>query len=530
MGELDTSSVEALYSEMLAGMRDGSLPNFSSTLVLVGIDRVRLARSNPVPTQSASIDYGLGLFEGESVLRVVGSDGESAVFFHPAVNVARLLWGARTKGFKHPEHSLEAVIGARMQLLALNNWILCEDGKTVKVNFASAGGKTDRVYVRSRLADMTNGVGLGNPVQFELGTSMMKVGLYLGEQAEKEGAALFLPVELTREGASLSTKSFANYDASKMARQQMRLHNEAVHAKIRKLNDEMKTVGLSAPDQFRADGIRCEVSRLEKLVCEDALLPQPDGRISEGTGENLFAVVRHGGSDVLVTPNVVEGKCLPGVTRSITLELARAEGIEMAEAMFSLPDSALEAVKLFTRSTGRGGLPIDLAGENVLGAFMTGNYAGLVCFTRVIVPKFHFDADGNKVFEGDGEVLKVGTEGTRSHVFTRLKELYKDVQAGRKMPWLNEDVRDWLTPQEIKELNEKGRQVIHMHAEQDVRMANDLKARGVEGVRASSVLELSIGLKAKPRDAQAFLRRVQMQREAVSAPFQRVGMGGFARR
>lgn len=528
MGEsLDRTAVEERFNAMFAGMVDGSLPNFSHTLVLVGTGRVRLARDNPVPTQSASIDYGLGLFEGESVLEVAGEAGESAVFFHPATNISRLFWGARTKGFAPPEHSLEAVIGARMQLLALNNWVT-SDGKIVSVDFSSKDGKTDKAYVRSRLFDSSNGIGLGVPVCFELGTRMMKVGLYLGEQAEREGAALFLPVDLTRESVSLSAKAFSNYDASKMARQQMCLHNAAVQAKITALNDSLKALGLSTPDQDRASSIRREVARLQSLICEDALLPQPDGRISEGTGENLFAVVRHKGSIVLITPNVVEGRCLPGVTRAITLELAQLEGIEQAEAMFSLPSSALDAVKLFAKESTRGSLPIELTGENVLAAFMTGNYAGLVCFTRVIVPKFHYDSDGNKVFEGDGKLLKVGTEGTQNPIFQRLKEVYKEVQAGKKMPWLNEDVCEWLTPAEIHELNEKGREIVRLHAEQDVRMAGELN--GVKGVRASSVLEFTIDLKARPRDAQAFLRRVQSQREAIAAPFQRVGLGGFVRR
>lgn len=67
---------------------------------------------------------------------------------------------------------------------------------------------------------------------------------------------------------------------------------------------------------------------------DEAILLANDGNVSEGTTSNVF-VVRGG---LLLTPELGSG-CLPGVMRGVVLDLAVADGIEVAEV--KLADHAL---------------------------------------------------------------------------------------------------------------------------------------------------------------------------------------------
>jgi branched-chain amino acid aminotransferase len=63
-----------------------------------------------------------------------------------------------------------------------------------------------------------------------------------------------------------------------------------------------------------------------KAGYDEAVLLNPRGYITDGTGENLF-LARDG---VLMTPPVSAG-CLGGITRDSMIQIARAEGIEVRE-------------------------------------------------------------------------------------------------------------------------------------------------------------------------------------------------------
>src|SRR5690606_36196856 len=58
----------------------------------------------------------------------------------------------------------------------------------------------------------------------------------------------------------------------------------------------------------------------------EALYVEQDGTLSEATTSNVFAV--RGGR--LVTPPIAAG-CLPGITRRLTMDLARRAGIRVVE-------------------------------------------------------------------------------------------------------------------------------------------------------------------------------------------------------
>ncbi len=65
-------------------------------------------------------------------------------------------------------------------------------------------------------------------------------------------------------------------------------------------------------------------SRAAKRGALEAIYVERDGTVSEGTTSNVF-LVRRG---ALVTPPIEAG-CLPGVTRSVVLQLARRAGLEL---------------------------------------------------------------------------------------------------------------------------------------------------------------------------------------------------------
>lgn len=77
---------------------------------------------------------------------------------------------------------------------------------------------------------------------------------------------------------------------------------------------------------------------------DDALMLDLHGFVAETNATNIF-IVRDG---VLVTPSA--DACLPGITRGIVLELARADGIEVVERNVSLSE-VYTADEVFTTGT-----------------------------------------------------------------------------------------------------------------------------------------------------------------------------------
>jgi branched-chain amino acid aminotransferase len=84
------------------------------------------------------------------------------------------------------------------------------------------------------------------------------------------------------------------------------------------------------PAQAKATGqyINSGLAKVEAIKAgyDDAIMLAPDGRIGEGTGENLF-IVREG---VLVTPPESSG-ILRGITRDSVMTIARDLGYEVSE-------------------------------------------------------------------------------------------------------------------------------------------------------------------------------------------------------
>ncbi len=86
--------------------------------------------------------------------------------------------------------------------------------------------------------------------------------------------------------------------------------------------------------------------RAAEAGCREAWLVDAEGLVTEGGGSNAYIVDRQG---KLVT-RPLGPSILPGVTRSVLLELARQDGIEVGERPFSL-EEALEAREALLSST-----------------------------------------------------------------------------------------------------------------------------------------------------------------------------------
>lgn len=81
-----------------------------------------------------------------------------------------------------------------------------------------------------------------------------------------------------------------------------------------------------------------------------SILLDHEGRVTEGAGYNLFALV----DSVLVTP---EGGVLKGVTRRTVLELAVRAGVAVREGAL-LEGELLRADEVFATSTAGGVMPV----------------------------------------------------------------------------------------------------------------------------------------------------------------------------
>ena len=107
-----------------------------------------------------------------------------------------------------------------------------------------------------------------------------------------------------------------------------------------------------------------QLAKMEALAngYTEAISLGPDGLVSEGTGQNVFAVR----DDVLITP-AVNGTLLPGITRDSILRIARDLGITVREQ--AIPrDLLYTADELFFTGTAAEVTPIRSVDRITVGA------------------------------------------------------------------------------------------------------------------------------------------------------------------
>jgi D-alanine transaminase len=69
--------------------------------------------------------------------------------------------------------------------------------------------------------------------------------------------------------------------------------------------------------------------------CREAWLIDQEGRVTEGSASNAYIVDAAG----RLTTHPLDARILGGVTRSVVLELARGDGLEVVERSFSLDEA-----------------------------------------------------------------------------------------------------------------------------------------------------------------------------------------------
>ena len=253
-----------------------------------------------------SLHYGSGVFEG---VRAFATDRGPAIF-RLGDHIDRMFLSAESVGMEIP-HSPDALCRA------------CVD--TVRDSGLAAA------YIRPICFYGDGGLGLhaqGLPVHAVV--AAWEWGEYLGSNS-------------TRDGIRLHT--------SKIVRD--RINRPLNHSKI----CGNYIYSAVAVREARAAG------------CDEALLLERDGRVSEGSGENLF-LVRDG---ALLTPEL--GSALDGITRRTIMELARAQGIEVRETRLDR-DDVLQSDEAFFTGTAADVTPIRELDGHAIGAGGAGPVTG----------------------------------------------------------------------------------------------------------------------------------------------------------
>ena len=119
------------------------------------------------------------------------------------------------------------------------------------------------------------------------------------------------------------------------------------------------------PPQAKVTGayINSAMAKLEatRNGYDEAVMLNPQGMVSEATGENLF-IVRDG---ELLTPPLIEGP-LPGITRSSIIDIARDLGMTVYETALTRSDLYL-AEEMFVTGTAAEVTPVREVDERILG-------------------------------------------------------------------------------------------------------------------------------------------------------------------
>ena len=109
------------------------------------------------------------------------------------------------------------------------------------------------------------------------------------------------------------------------------------------------------------------LARIEanRAGCDEALMLNLDGNVSEGSVDNIFIVT----NGVIATPPLADG-LLAGITRALIIDLAREAGLRVDEVSLTL-DDLLAADECFLTGTGAELVPVASIGEHRLPAAET---------------------------------------------------------------------------------------------------------------------------------------------------------------
>lgn len=276
-----------------------------------------------------SLHYGSGVFEG---LRAFATEQGPAIFRLP----------------EHTDRLFASAHGIAMTIPYSR-----DDINQACVDAVRANG-LETAYVRPICFYGAEGLGLhAEGLQVHAAVAAWEWGVYLGTEGLEKGIRVFTSsIVRDRVNAPLtSSKICGNYVYSAVA-----------------------------------------TAQAKQAGYDEALLLEADGRVSEGSGENLF-VVRDG---LLETPAL--GSALDGITRRTIIELAVEEGLEVRENRLTPEDVRHSAEAFFTGTA----------------------------------------AEVTPIRELDGHPIG---DGTRGPVTALLQQKYQDIVSGR-----SDRHRHWLTP------------------------------------------------------------------------------------
>jgi branched-chain amino acid aminotransferase len=210
-----------------------------------------------------TLHYGWGVFEG---VRAYATDRGPAVF-RLTEHIERLFRSAKIY-FLEPRFTVDEIVAATRELVRVNEVESC--------------------YIRPLMYLGYGEMGLNPlPSKTNVMIAVWPWGTYLGEAAEEHG----------------------------------------VRARV----SSWQRIGANTiPPAGKGTGqyLNSSLAKVEALKAgyDEAIMLTPDGRVAEGSGENLFIVSR----GVIYTPPAVDG-VLAGLTRDSVMTLARDEGYEIVE-------------------------------------------------------------------------------------------------------------------------------------------------------------------------------------------------------
>lgn len=230
-----------------------------------------------------TLHYGTAAFEGIRCYR--RHDGKSAVF-RLREHIDRLFASMRVCGSDVP-YSVDTVINACLEVLRAN--------------------QLNEAYLRPLVFAGAGALGLGNK-DFPIETCVIAFpwGAYLGDEALTRGI---------RAQVSSFVRGHVNHTMSKA-----KISGQYVNSVLAK-----------------REAIR--------LGFDEAIMLDSDGRVAEGSGENIFAL--HKGR--LFTPPL-DMPILEGITRDAVITLAKTAGVEVVEQSFTR-DFLYQAAEVFFTGT-----------------------------------------------------------------------------------------------------------------------------------------------------------------------------------
>ncbi len=265
-----------------------------------------------------TLHYGLGVFEGIRAYQC--ADGSSAVF-RLKEHVDRLFGSAKVVGISIP-FTQEQIIDACVETLRAN--------------------KMPAAYIRP-LVFVGSGAAMGvnpgaNPIRVAI--AVWPWGAYLGAEA-------------LEKGIRIRTSSYTRH------------HVNAMMTKAKVVGNYVNSV--LAKTEALADGY------------DEALMLDPTGYVSEGSGENIF-IVRNG---VVKTPPLTS--ILSGITRDCVMTLARELGYTVVEQLFTR-DELYMADEVFFTGTAAELTPIREVDRRIIGEGHAGPVAKAIqaAFFKVV--------------------------------------------------------------------------------------------------------------------------------------------------